>query len=86
MLGLIRGSVPWRLRGFWVLLLLEGACCLAGPSSSSGLNQNQNQNPNVNIYMSVEEVKKILGKKNRKNFLHVRKLLICVCCDAVTLT
>lgn len=72
MLGLIHGSgtppesrgwphsVLWRLGGFFFLLLLEGAGCLANPSSLSGVNNN---NPSVNIYMSVEEVKKLLGKK-----------------------
>ncbi|KAM7012143.1 tyrosine-protein kinase RYK isoform 3-T3 [Tautogolabrus adspersus] len=71
MLGLIPGSgsppesrgrphsVLWRLGGFFFLLLLEGAGCLASPSSPSGVNNN-NQ-PSVNIYMSVEEVKKLLG-------------------------
>ncbi|XP_034563795.1 tyrosine-protein kinase RYK isoform X5 [Notolabrus celidotus] len=52
-------SVLWRLGGFFFLLLLEGAGCLASPSSPSGVNNN-NQ-PSVNIYMSVEEVKKLLG-------------------------
>lgn len=73
MLGLIHGSgtppesrgwphsVLWRLGGFFFLLLLEGAGCLANPSSPSGVNNN----PSVNIYMSVEEVKKLLGKKAR---------------------
>nr|XP_020488406.1 tyrosine-protein kinase RYK isoform X1 [Labrus bergylta] len=72
MLGLIPGSgsppesrgwphsVLWRLGGFFFLLLLEGAGCLASPSSPSGVNNNNNQ-PSVNIYMSVEEVKKLLG-------------------------
>ncbi|XP_060934288.1 tyrosine-protein kinase RYK isoform X3 [Limanda limanda] len=72
MLGWIRGSgspseprawphsVPWRLGGFFFLLLLEGAGCLANPSSTSG-NNNNYQQPSVNIYMSVEEVKKLLG-------------------------
>ncbi|XP_072246206.1 tyrosine-protein kinase RYK isoform X2 [Leuresthes tenuis] len=50
-------SVLWRLGGFFFLLLLEGAGCLANPSSPSGVNNN----PSVNIYMSVEEVKKLLG-------------------------
>lgn len=76
MLGLIRGSgsppesrgwphsVLWRLGGFFFLLLLEGAGGLANPSSPSGVsNSNNNNNPSVNIYMSVEEVKKLLGKK-----------------------
>ncbi|XP_035763377.1 tyrosine-protein kinase RYK isoform X3 [Neolamprologus brichardi] len=70
MLGLIRGSgspsesrvwphsVLWRLGGFFFLLLLEGAGCLASPGSPVGVNNN---NPGVNIYMSVEEVKKLLG-------------------------
>lgn len=72
MLGLIRGSgspsesrvwphsVLWRLGGFFFLLLLEGAGCLASPGSPVGVNNN---NPGVNIYMSVEEVKKLLGKE-----------------------
>lgn len=77
MLGLIHGSgsppesrgwphsVLWRLGGFFFLLLLEGAGCLANnPSSPSGVNNNNNS-PSVNIYMSVEEVKKLLGKKAR---------------------
>ncbi|XP_034439196.1 tyrosine-protein kinase RYK isoform X3 [Hippoglossus hippoglossus] len=57
-------SVLWRLGGFFFLLLLEGAGCLANPSSTSGSNNNNNNNnqqPSVNIYMSVEEVKKLLG-------------------------
>ncbi|XP_063322885.1 tyrosine-protein kinase RYK isoform X3 [Pelmatolapia mariae] len=70
MLGLIRGSgspsesrvwphsVLWRLGGFFFLLLLEGAGCLASPGSPVGVNNN---NPGVNIYMSVEEVKNLLG-------------------------
>ncbi|XP_073333050.1 tyrosine-protein kinase RYK isoform X5 [Pagrus major] len=78
MLGLIHGSgsppesrgwphsVLWRLGGFFFLLLLEGAGCLANnPSSPSGVSNNNNNNnnnsPSVNIYMSVEEVKKLLG-------------------------
>uniref|UniRef100_A0A672YG94 Tyrosine-protein kinase RYK n=1 Tax=Sphaeramia orbicularis TaxID=375764 RepID=A0A672YG94_9TELE len=54
-------SVLWRLGGFFFLLLLEGAGCLASPSSPSGVNNNNNNHPSVNIYMSVEEVKKLLG-------------------------
>uniref|UniRef100_A0A3Q1JK99 Tyrosine-protein kinase RYK n=1 Tax=Anabas testudineus TaxID=64144 RepID=A0A3Q1JK99_ANATE len=77
MLGLIHGSgspsesrgwphsVLWRLGGFFFLLLLEGAGCLASPGSATGVNNNNNNNnnnsPHVNIYMSVEEVKKLLG-------------------------
>ncbi|XP_041862808.1 tyrosine-protein kinase RYK [Melanotaenia boesemani] len=52
-------SVLWRLGGFFFLLLLEGAGCLANPGSPSGIINNNN--PSVNIYMSVEEVKKLLG-------------------------
>ncbi|XP_071373685.1 tyrosine-protein kinase RYK isoform X2 [Centroberyx affinis] len=52
-------SVLWRLGGFFFLLLLEGAGCLANPSSAPGVNNNNH--PSVNIYMSVEEVKKLLG-------------------------
>ncbi|MED6260065.1 hypothetical protein ATANTOWER_032648, partial [Ataeniobius toweri] len=54
--------VLWRLGGFFLLLLLEGAGCLASQSSPSGVHiNNNNNNPSVNIYMSVEEVKKLLG-------------------------
>uniref|UniRef100_A0A8C6TRY6 Tyrosine-protein kinase RYK n=1 Tax=Neogobius melanostomus TaxID=47308 RepID=A0A8C6TRY6_9GOBI len=53
-------SVLCRLRGLCLLLLLDGAGCLASPSNPSGVN-NQNSQPSVNIYMSVEEVKKLLG-------------------------
>ncbi|XP_077963737.1 tyrosine-protein kinase RYK isoform X2 [Gasterosteus aculeatus] len=74
MSGVIRGSgsppesrgwphsVLRRLGGFFFLLLLEGAGGLANPSGTSGVNNNNNNNqPSVNIYMSVEEVKKLLG-------------------------
>lgn len=56
-------SVPWRLGGFFFLLLLERAACLANPISLPGVNNiiNNNKIPGVNIYMSVEEVKKLLG-------------------------
>ncbi|XP_034736320.1 tyrosine-protein kinase RYK isoform X2 [Etheostoma cragini] len=69
MLGLIHGSgtppesrgwphsVLWRLGGFLFLLLLDGAGCLANPSSTNGVSSQ----PSVNIYMSVDEVKKLLG-------------------------
>ncbi|XP_029905463.1 tyrosine-protein kinase RYK isoform X3 [Myripristis murdjan] len=52
-------SVLWRLGGFFFVLLLEGAGCLSNPSSAPGVNNNNH--PSVNIYMSVEEVKKLLG-------------------------
>lgn len=51
-----RRSVPRRLGGFFFLLLLEGAGCLANPGVYP------HNKPAVNIYMSVEEVKKLLGK------------------------
>lgn len=54
-----RRSVPRRLGGFFfllLLLLLEGAGCLANPGVYP------HNKPAVNIYMSVEEVKKLLGK------------------------
>ncbi|XP_054910121.1 tyrosine-protein kinase RYK isoform X2 [Poeciliopsis prolifica] len=54
-------SVPWRLGGFFFLLLLEGAGCLASHSIPSGVHINNNNRPRVNIYMSVDEVKKFLG-------------------------
>ncbi|XP_030647459.1 tyrosine-protein kinase RYK [Chanos chanos] len=52
-------TVLWRLGGFFFLLLLEGAVCLASPSSAPGTNNNNR--PRVNVYMSEEEVKKFLG-------------------------
>uniref|UniRef100_A0A9J7YNX4 receptor protein-tyrosine kinase n=1 Tax=Cyprinus carpio carpio TaxID=630221 RepID=A0A9J7YNX4_CYPCA len=52
-------TVLWRLGGFFLLLLLEGARCLANPSNAPGINNNNR--PNVNVFMSEEEVKKLLG-------------------------
>ncbi|XP_034036585.1 tyrosine-protein kinase RYK [Thalassophryne amazonica] len=49
-------SVPWRLGGFFFLLLLEGSGCLSNPGGD-----NSNDQPSVNVYMSVDEVKKLLG-------------------------
>ncbi|RVE73897.1 hypothetical protein OJAV_G00035750 [Oryzias javanicus] len=52
----------WRLGGFFfffLLLLLEGAGCLANPGGPPGVYHGNK--PLVNIYMSVEEVKKLLG-------------------------
>ncbi|XP_072294839.1 tyrosine-protein kinase RYK isoform X2 [Eucyclogobius newberryi] len=56
-------SLPRRLGGLCVLmlLLLLGAGGLASPSSPAGVNNNNNNQPRINIYMSVEEVKKLLG-------------------------
>jgi len=51
--------VLWRLGGFFLLLLLEGARCLTNPSNAPGINNNNR--PNVNVFMSEEEVKKLLG-------------------------
>nr|XP_061834362.1 tyrosine-protein kinase RYK isoform X1 [Nerophis lumbriciformis] len=60
-------SVVWRPGGFFLffpllllllLLLLEGGLGLASPGSLAGLGSN---NRSVNIYLSVEEVKKLLG-------------------------
>ncbi|TRZ01645.1 hypothetical protein DNTS_012303 [Danionella cerebrum] len=48
----------WKLVAFF-LLLFKGARCLASPSNSPGINSNNR--PNVNIFMSEEEVKKLLG-------------------------
>ncbi|XP_076871249.1 tyrosine-protein kinase RYK isoform X4 [Brachyhypopomus gauderio] len=48
-------TVPWRLGGFFFLLLVEGALCLARASG------NHNNGPSVNVYMSEDEVKKLLG-------------------------
>lgn len=42
------------------LLLLEAAACLANPSAPS-INSNNNNHPSVNVYMSEEEVRKLLG-------------------------
>ena len=52
--------VLWRLGGLLCLLGLEGAFCLAGPGSSPPAVSNNNEG--VNVYMSLEEVKKFLGK------------------------
>lgn len=52
-------TVLWRLGGFLLLLLLEGARCLTNPSNAPGINNNNR--PNVNVFMSEEEVKKLLG-------------------------
>ncbi|XP_016089590.1 tyrosine-protein kinase RYK-like [Sinocyclocheilus grahami] len=52
-------TVLWRLGGFFLLLLLEGARCLANPSNAPGINNNNR--PNMNVFMSEEEVKKLLG-------------------------
>ncbi|XP_047443214.1 tyrosine-protein kinase RYK isoform X3 [Mugil cephalus] len=56
-------SVLWRLGGFFFLLLLEGAGGLANlNNNNNNHNSNNNNNsPGVNIYMSMEEVKKLLG-------------------------
>ncbi|XP_038857717.1 tyrosine-protein kinase RYK-like [Salvelinus namaycush] len=54
-------SVQWRLGGFFFLLLVEGAVCLANPSTSSAPAPGINNHPSVNVYMSEEEVKKLLG-------------------------
>ncbi|XP_066565249.1 tyrosine-protein kinase RYK isoform X2 [Amia ocellicauda] len=48
----------WRRGGFVFLLLLGAAVCLANPSTPSTDNNNR---PSVNVYMSEEEVKKLLG-------------------------
>ncbi|KAI4888989.1 hypothetical protein NFI96_019091 [Prochilodus magdalenae] len=49
----------WRPAGcFFLLLLLEGALCLAKPGGAPALNGNNR--PSVNVYMSEEEVKKLL--------------------------
>ncbi|XP_072540204.1 tyrosine-protein kinase RYK isoform X2 [Salminus brasiliensis] len=50
----------WRPAGcFFLLLLVEGALCLAKPGGAPALNGNNR--PSVNVYMSEEEVKKLLG-------------------------
>lgn len=62
------GRRGWPLSGLWrpggfsffLLLLLEGAGCLANPGGPPGVYYGNK--PLVNIYMSVEEVKKLLGK------------------------
>ncbi|KAJ8418630.1 hypothetical protein AAFF_G00001290 [Aldrovandia affinis] len=63
------GSVPrgwshsalWRLGGFFFLLLLKAAVCLANPSSAPTIINNNNNRPSVNVFMSEQEVKKLLG-------------------------
>ncbi|KAL7891183.1 hypothetical protein AOLI_G00006590 [Acnodon oligacanthus] len=53
-------SALWRPAGcFLLLLLLEGALCLAKPGGAPAFNGSNR--PSVNIYMSEEEVKKLLG-------------------------
>ncbi|KAK1168720.1 tyrosine-protein kinase RYK isoform X2 [Acipenser oxyrinchus oxyrinchus] len=54
------GLFPSRGGGFVFLLLLEAAACLANPSAPS-INSNNNNHPSVNVYMSEEEVRKLLG-------------------------
>ncbi|KAK6478435.1 tyrosine-protein kinase RYK isoform X1 [Huso huso] len=54
------GLFPWRGGGFVFLLLLEAATCLANPSAPT-INSNNNNHPSVNVYMSEEEVRKLLG-------------------------
>lgn len=54
--------VLWKLWGFFLLMLLDGARCLASPSIAPGINNNSR--PNVNVFMSEEEVKKLLGVYN----------------------
>ncbi|XP_055797132.1 tyrosine-protein kinase RYK-like isoform X2 [Salvelinus fontinalis] len=56
-------SVQWSLGVFFFLLLLEGTLCLANPnpSTSSAPALGINNRPSVNVYMSEEEVKKLLG-------------------------
>nr|XP_023998496.1 tyrosine-protein kinase RYK-like [Salvelinus alpinus] len=54
-------SVQWSLGVFFFLLLLERTLCLANPSTSSAPALGINHRPSVNVYMSEEEVKKLLG-------------------------
>lgn len=51
-------SMLWKLGSFIFLILLKRVACLASPSYLP----DNNNNPSVNIYMSLEEVKKLLGK------------------------
>ncbi|XP_061096325.1 tyrosine-protein kinase RYK isoform X2 [Conger conger] len=51
-------SVPWRREGFFFLLLLQAAVCLANPSVPGV----SNYRPGVNVFMSGQEVKKFLGQ------------------------
>uniref|UniRef100_A0A8K9V7A7 Tyrosine-protein kinase RYK n=1 Tax=Oncorhynchus mykiss TaxID=8022 RepID=A0A8K9V7A7_ONCMY len=53
-------SVQWSLGGFFLLLFLEGTVCLANPSTSVPT-LDINNHPSVNVYMSEEEVNKLLG-------------------------
>lgn len=50
-------SMLWKLGSFIFLILLKKIDCLANPSYLP-----DNNNPSVNIFMSLEEVKKLLGK------------------------
>lgn len=49
------------LGGCGLLLLLQTALCLARPSGIISTNTNNNR-PSVNVYMSEDEVKKLLGE------------------------
>lgn len=49
------------LGGCVPLLLLQAALCLARPSAVISANTNNNH-PSVNVYMSEDEVKKLLGE------------------------
>lgn len=54
------GRALWRPAGcLFLLLLLRGAQSLAKPGVAPALNGNTR--PSVNVYMSEEEVKKLLG-------------------------
>nr|XP_055068953.1 tyrosine-protein kinase RYK isoform X2 [Misgurnus anguillicaudatus] len=52
-------TLAWKLGGLFLLLFLEGARCLTNPNNVPGINNNNR--PNVNVFMSEEEVKKLLG-------------------------
>ncbi|KAG7456607.1 hypothetical protein MATL_G00237520 [Megalops atlanticus] len=51
-------SVPWTRVGFFFLLLLEAAACLANPIAPGIDSSNR---PSVSVYMNEAEVKKLLG-------------------------
>lgn len=54
-------SVLWKLGSLILLILLERIQCSANPSYLP----DTTSNPSVNIYMSLEEVKKLLGKADQ---------------------
>lgn len=66
-------SMLWKLGSFIFLTLLKRSDCLANPSYLP------DNNPSVNIYMSLEEVKKLLGKDDAGLVMALISLLSELC-------